>query len=947
MIGETNHVIVRLAYVNAQCLRTKFNLISHFVDSVNIDVLCLCEHWLVHDEAQYYNSIENLKLLNAYFRSSHKNGGVSIYVNSELNVQPVNLDEFCTEVNIEITGVILLDRSLLVLSVYRAPSGNLELFYDALDDCLARLARFNMPIIVGGDFNIPLNSDNDSANMFNYILKGRGLFIANRSPTRGDHCLDTIATSLDSWAYNVEVLDPVIADHCPLLMCVSSELVSANSNNSFAWCANYNRSVRDIADDNLPGFREALLQTDWSAVLHLVLIDPEQAFLMFFRVFVDLFNNFFPAKTLSNLKVSRKHKPRAGSCKDWYSPDLANFRKIVVALHDRYKGANIEPEKSRLYSLYLRTKRSYRRMVDEAKKQANMDIIKMARNPCKAAWNLVSHTTGDRPALKCSASPDEFNKHLLGEVARLVNANSTPAGGTTVQFELPGRVVADDFSGWSHVNPDYLVKLVGKFKNSQSQDIYGMNVILLKYVVDAIAYPLTAVVNACLNCGVFPDILKVTRTVPLYKKGDPEKMDSYRPISIISVFAKVFETVMKNQIVDHFESNNLFSESQHGFRRNRTTVTAVLELVGAVLEAFEAGDSVALTLADLSKAFDCVSHSQLLGKLQSYGVGGVVLQVFRSYLTNRNQVLCIKGAKSRPLPIKCGVPQGSVIGPVLFLVTVNDLDRLGDLLLFADDTTIYSRGSTPGEAGLGALHTFALAKEWFAENRLSLNESKTQVMMCSLAKAIPNSLPNLQPDVKLLGFILDPKLTWKSHTNNVCVKLSRVLYLLRRLKPMLSRQYLLTVYFGMFHSHLIYGLEVWGHASGCRDVFILQKKAVRLISSAGYIDHCRPIFIELGVMSLYSQYIFSSLTNLKVNLSKYAVRNDHHSYNTRRNEHLDLPFCRLSKKKGCFPQLALRMFNHLPQSMKTLAYPEFKSSLKTWLLARPFYSLGEFFDTLF
>lgn len=213
-------------------------------------------------------------------------------------------------------------------------------------------------------------------------------------------------------------------------------------------------------------------------------------------------------------------------------------------------------------------------------------------------------------------------------------------------------------------------------------------------------------------------------------------------------------------------------------------------------------------------------------------------------------------------------------------------------------------------------------------------------MTCSLAR---NPIPNNLPEVKLLGFIIDPKLTWEKHTMKVCTKLSRTLHLFRKLKPMLTKQYLLTVYFALFHSHLSYGLEVWGHAAGCKDVLLLQKKAVRLISSADYHEHCRPLFSKLNILTVYSQYILITLNNVRTNISSLALREDQHDHNTRSKSNLDLPFCRLNKKKDSFPMLAIRMYNRLPLYFKNLEASVFKNELREWLLARPLYSLDEFY----
>jgi hypothetical protein len=205
------------------------------------------------------------------------------------------------------------------------------------------------------------------------------------------------------------------------------------------------------------------------------------------------------------------------------------------------------------------------------------------------------------------------------------------------------------------------------------------------------------------------------------------------------MLAKIMETVLKSQLVLYFEHNDLFSDLQHGCRQGRSTGTAVADLAQRIYEAYEATDSVALTLCDLSKAFDVVPLNILLMKLQRYGVRGTAMETFTSYLDNRQQVISFCGAQSQPLQVNHGVPQGSVLGPVLFLVAINDLELGGNALRFADDTTLVSVGSDPTAARESSELLFTDAKDWFELNQLKLNEEKTQKLICSLSTTNPGA----------------------------------------------------------------------------------------------------------------------------------------------------------------------------------------------------------------
>lgn len=888
------------------------------------------------EEVESYSRLGYLTLGSAYCRSNHKNGGVAVFIKPNLNYVVIDVNDFCDEMNIELASIELVDSSLIVMAAYRPPSGSLDIFFNLLDDCLSYLGNKGKTIMIGGDFNINLAVNSDVSNMFSCVLKSHGLFIANHAPTRGGNCLDTVATTLNSWEYEVTVDRQVIADHYPINIDVIIDPVSGNT---FPWQAKYRRTTRIINDDGLRSFKLQLSMVDWSTIISS--LHAEEAFNSFFYCFKHNFDLVFPEKLLSNARPS-VNKPKSHR-NTWYSSELANIKKFVVAVNDRYKQAQ-GAEKDRFYQAYLNAKRIYQRRVNLAKKHANMQRIEAAPNKCKAAWDLVRETNKPVAMIKCSASPDVFNGHLLDEVNRVIC--SIPA--ENIDPEDPSTRVninqeVAEFSFWDPVSPEQVLKMIMDFKNSHSQDIYGMSTIVLKHVGDVIAAPLAAVINTCLHHGVFPDVLKVSRTVPIFKKGDPELVLNYRPISLIPVLAKVFETVLKSQLIKYFENNEYFSQSQHGFRGGKSTFTAASQLVSNILEAFERRDSVALVLADLSKAFDCVSHEILLRKLCRYGVSNSSLQMLRSYLLNRQQMVSIRGALSSPLPVRHGVPQGSVMGPILFLIAINDISLLGDILLFADDTTIYSFGKTPHEAIANADVIFSRVKDWFRVNKLSLNRDKTQEMVCSLANT--DMIVENNETVKLLGYLLDPKLSWKQHIDNVCSKLARVTFLLRRLKLQLTEEHLLHIYHGLFSCHLSYGLLLWGHSPSCKAVLKLQKRALRVITSAGWRDHCKPIFRKCKILTVYSLYILLSLVHVKANEASLLTRAQSHNHHLRSGHLIDTPFCRLSKKKDCFPVLAFNMYNRLPVSVRLLKASTFRARVKTWLLEEAFYSLEEFFDS--
>lgn len=914
-----------------QCLRNKVDTVSLFADEIKCDILCLCEHWLTKEEGPLYNNISDLHLVSAFYRKDLKNGGVAIYTSSRLNINVINLDAYCVELDLELAAVEIVDLSMVVVAVYRSPASDFIKFTELFDVCLDYLLNLKvMKILLVGDYNVHLECTSKEETDFTNLLRSHGLFIASRAPTRKAACLDTAITNINSWEYRVEVTDPIIADHGAVLLKIQTDSVRPQTP---TWNSQYLVEKRIVKEENLPLLREELKQIEWDFLSKIT--DPEACFNAFFSRLKESFDNVFPSRVLKpNKKSMSANKKSYDKDKSWYTSELAKLRSFLVLIHDHYKGASDLLLKEKYYALYLKVKREYSSKVNEAKKCQNMTKIELATNKCKAAWDIVNVHRQSGPRPKMLSSPDEFNDYF-SQIADEILSN-LPVLQLDPMASVPDLTNTLTLLNWKMVSKKDILSMVKNFKNSLSQDVHGLTCFVLKSVIDQIVDPLTMVVNKCLLSGSFPNILKIARTIPVFKKGDHKLTTNYRPISMLPIISKVIETVMKKQLISFFDTNELFINAQHGFRGGRSTTSALLSLVDFITEAFENKDSALLSLCDLSKAFDIVSHDILLHKLRKYGISGTVLDSVTNFLNNRKQLVSINGASSKLKDMAHGVPQGSVLGPLLFTVMVNDLELNGKTLLFADDTTLLSSGRNLEELRIEADFLLAQAKEWFSANRLKLNEDKTQTLLCTLKPQEKEDSP-----VKLLGFCVDPKLSWTHHIHQVCVRLSRVLYLLKKLKSEIPKPYLKTVYHALFHSHIMYGLVIWGHSTAVQDVLILQKKAIRIVSHAGRIDHCRPLFKDLGIMTVVSQYVYNALCLLKENIDKFTPREELHCYSTRQNKNLDIPRCRLTLKQRSYPHSALRIYNTLPTGIRGGNLTDFKKWLRDRLVDRPLYSLRE------
>jgi hypothetical protein len=897
-------------------------------------VLCICEHFLTINEVEFYGSIGELKLASIFCRSVSRCGGTALYIHSSIEFSTVDVSQYCAELDCEIVAVFLPHLNIICVSVYHSPSGNFENFCRLFEQCLCFINRNDSTkVVIAGDFNVNFIGEDPKARYVTELLKSYGLYITCKQPTRGPSCLDNVAVNLTPEECHTKLVDLHGDDHEALVtaMCLTSN--SLVSDQHFSWRSNYLFSRRVVHEDALMRFRCCLASVSWDTII--APSGESSIFERFFWFFQDMFNFFFP-ETISPYRP-RKATPvptRPTDSGEWFTPELSRLRGEVLALKDICDFV----QSPQVVDRYRRVKAFYKSQVSLAKKNWNARKIDEAPNKCKAAWDLIN---ANRALPKCKidfASPDEFNSFFVNSVRSIVDG--LPQVEQDPITLLASRKNPSPVPLWSFkpTTPSELVKIVRSFKPSRSPDVYGMSTHMLRLVVDVVSVPLSAAINECLTNGCFPAFLKTSRIIPVYKKGDHKSLNSFRPIAIVPTFGKVIEAVIKPQLEAFFETHHLFSDMQFGFRRRRSTVDAAARVADRVGAALEDNCSMSLTLCDLSRAFDSVSHTILEDKLHFYGLQGPALGIIRSYLQDRTQCVAIDGATSRPLPVDFGVPQGSILGPTLFLVMINDLDESGQTLMFADDTTLLATGRNGNEIQTLSDQQLQSATNWFLSNKFQLNEDKTQRIVCSLSR----QQMEIQAPVKLLGFVMDKRLNWESHVEQVTNRLSRVCFLLLKLRYSVTENYLIMVYHALFHCHITYGLLLWGHSCRVPDVLRMQKRALRIITSSDFRASCRPLFARLNIFTVVGHFIFLCILNVKRNQQDLLVRGDFHDHNTRQRGQLDIPRVRLARSQAGYAVAGIRFFNKLPVRVQQMEVDSLKSSLARYIKRRAYYSVDEF-----
>ena len=416
-----------------------------------------------------------------------------------------------------------------------------------------------------------------------------------------------------------------------------------------------------------------------------------------------------------------------------------------------------------------------------------------------------------------------------------------------------------------NVDYDEILQLLGQIKTSKSCGPTSIPNNLLKNHKGEFANILVILINKSLSEGTFPELLKLANVIPIYKKKDKFLCSNYRPISLLSNLSKIYEKVFHKQLYEFLEQNNMLYERQFGFRSKHSTDHALLAITENIKNKIDNHVFTCGVFIDLEKAFDTVNHKILLTKLKYYGITGIPNYWLTDYLTRRHQRVKIGNTFSAYKDITCGVPQGSILGPLLFLIYINDMykaTKYGTLYHFADDTNLLYSNKNEKLLRKNINIDLSLIFQWLCANRLSVNVDKTEFVVFKPPRKALKERITLKLNgktifeskkIRYLGLIMDEKISWRFHVLELRKKLSQITGIIYKLKKLGTPVYTLkSVYFALFQSYLNYGLCVWGQASteDFKKIETLQNKVIRIIKGEDFDAHITPLYKELEILKV-------------------------------------------------------------------------------------------------
>jgi hypothetical protein len=951
-----------LIHLNIRSLNSNFEKFRNLIEDCQFafNIMCLSETWVT--DASFKNNsnfhFSNYNAIHLQRTTNLRGGGVLIYIKTNI-IYKVRNDLTVSDANGEILTIEIINKkskNYLISCCYKPPKGDALFFSEHLMKILQSTNKENKNYLITGDFNLncfDYEKSNIVKDFYDCIFEKGAIPIITK-PTRVTTSASTLIDNVLTNQYfnktlKKGIITTDISDHFAIFASIQTSGNKLLNEKIEIKC-------RDFKPEWKQNFKNKLLKTNWNFIENSD--DPNQKYSSFINVFSTIYNQCFPI-TSKKMKIKDIERP-------WFTKGMKKSSRYKQKLYIKYlKNKTIKYETE-----YKNYKNLFEKIKKKAKQLHYSSLFKKYLNNSKKTWQLIKEITG-----KGRIKTSNFPKVLKTETGLTYNTDEMAENFNSffvnIGPKLAQKIPVGKKSYRSYLKPPdkyipeeelQFEEFENAFKNLQKNKSPGADDLNCNIIIDAyeeIKEPLFKIFKSSLDKGIFPDLLKIAKVTPVFKSGEHSDLGNYRPISVLPVFSKVLERIMYNKVYRHLKENSLLFSRQFGFQKNTSTEHAIIKLVDDITKSFSRGEFTLGIFIDLSKAFDTVNHEILLDKLAYYGIKGKIKEWFKSYLTNRKQYISYEnGKKTNLLNILCGVPQGSILGPLLFLLYINDLyNACNDIMLimFADDTNLFLSDKNIDNLFMKMNNELKSITTWFEANKLSLNEKKTKYSIfhtVSKKKNITNNLPILELNnveikrdivTKFLGILIDENLSWKPQIDHIKNKISKSIGILYNAAYLLKKSLLKQLYYSFIHSYLSYGNIAWCSTNKTKlmPLFRKQKHAIRVISFKNRLTPSKPLFNELNILNLFEinivQYLcfmfkckFKTSPPIFHDLYKLRPKN---KYTLRYEGTLSTPLCKTKYSQFTMSYRAPNLWNLLILPSKEMNSTEspmvFKNKAKT------------------
>ena len=947
---ESNVCDLNIVHLNIRGLKSKIDDLKELLFKLkNPEIIILNETWLKEsDNKRIILSNYNYEGIP---RNNKKGGGVGFLIRTDIlyrirnDLIPDDKIPSCEQCYIEIKNNT---DKVIIGTMYRPPSTNISEFINTFNTQMDKINKKGYECIIGLDHNLDLlkQSVHSKTQEFLECILDHNLLPTITKPTR---ISKTSATLIDNILiskklqpnYESLIIVDDLSDHLPCLVKLKNFKPTGIKNFILKRVIN-NKVVKKINDD--------LSQIDWN--IKMKDKPASDSFHAFHSELLISLNKHAPEK-LIRVKEKRAKNP-------WMSKGLKNSVSKSKKLYER---ALIDPAVWSKYKEFMTILRKCKRKL---KLNYYQNKCNEFRKNGKKMWTLINKINGRINDKTCIIDYLKVNniKYLSGkDISNQFGKYFSSVGKKFALKVGEPKIPLQSYLERIPFNPKSMFfepvtmqevsNIIQALKPKHSSGYDDISNKLIKELHPVILKPLTEVINRSLQEGTFPDDMKRSDTIPLYKTKEKYYTTNYRPISLLLTLSKILEKVVYKRTVKFLDKNELIYNSQYGFREKHSCVDAVMELTTEILKSKENNLHTISVFLDLSKAFDTLDPKILIKKLEKYGLRGVVLNWFESYLMNRQLRVKCKVAKenktqySSLYDVEYGAPQGSCLGPLLFLLFTNDLYlniEHSSAILFADDTTLYKSHRNIRYLKWCIEQDLKNISDWFRANKLTLNLEKTEYMFFgSRPMKIEPTLEidniTLRPveSVKFLGLWLDQNLNWDTHVNKLIAKIKRNIHLLRTPKNLFNKKTLKLIYHAHIQSHINYGLILWGSMTRQNNLLrvqSVQNKCVEIISGNKNCEFNYRSQKILNIKELIKmQEIkvgYRLINKLLPNKISQQMQSDSkrksliktHTYNTRRKRIPNLPKVTKMNYINSYLYQSIKQFMLLPltqQNMPTLS----------------------------